>query len=215
MIRFQLFGFPIAVHWMFWVTMALLGGAEGANTPRGAQMLIGWVAAGFVSIVIHELGHAFAMRHYGDRQVNILLYGFGGLAQGSRWRTRVEDIIVSAAGPGLQIAVGYALKLLLVDWSTTNVIVGSFVGAFVTVSIYWALLNLLPIIPLDGGHICRAFLGPMRLRIALIVSIVCAVGLGLLALTSGSTFTTLFFGMMAFNNWKELQGEPQIPMGGR
>jgi hypothetical protein len=45
---------------------------------------------------------------------------------------------------------------------------------------------------------------------------VCAVGIGLLALRSGSLITPLFFGMMAFNNWKELQGQPQVPwMEGR
>lgn len=214
MLRFQLFGFPIVVHWLFWVTMALLGNPDDANTPRGVQMLLGWVAAGFVSIVIHELGHAFAMRRFGAKNVNIVLYAFGGLAQGGRWFSRTEDIIVSAAGPALQIATGLLLKWLLVDWSTTNYFLGSFASAFVWVSINWALLNLLPIIPLDGGHICRAVLAN-RQRTALIVSIVCAVGMGIFSFQSGSTYMILFFGMMALNNWKELQGEPQIPMGGR
>lgn len=215
MLRFQLFGFPIVVHWMFWVTMALLGGAEHANSPRGVKLLLGAVAAGFVSIVIHELGHAFAMRRFGARQVNILLYAFGGVAQGYRRFSRMEDIIVSAAGPALQIAAGLALKWLLRDWSTTNAFVGAFAGTFIFISIYWALLNLLPIIPLDGGHICRAILAS-RQRTALIVSIVCAAGMGLYSLMSGSTYTVLFFGMLAFNNWKELQGDPQIPwMAGR
>jgi len=216
MLRFRLFDFPILVHWMFWVNMALLGGAITADTPREMQALLGWVAAAFVSIVIHELGHAFAMRRFGDRQVGILLYAFGGLARGSRWLGRVEDIIVSAAGPVVQIIIGYTLKLLLSGWQTESVLLGSFVQSFIYVSIFWALLNLLPIIPLDGGHICRAFLGGSRQRIALTISLVCACGIGLLALSSGSLITTLFFGMMAFNNWKELQGQPQIPwMAGR
>jgi stage IV sporulation protein FB len=216
MLRFRLFDFPILVHWMFWVNMALLGGAIGADTPQEMQSLFGWVAAAFLSIVIHELGHAFAMRHFGDRQVGILLYAFGGLARGSRWLGRVEDIIVSAAGPAVQIAIGYTLKLLLSGWQTESVLLGSFVQDFIYISIFWALLNLLPIIPLDGGHICRAFLGSSRVRTALIISMVCAVGIGLLALRSGSLITPLFFGMMAFNNWKELQGQPQVPwMEGR
>jgi len=216
MLRFRLFDFPILVHWMFWVNMALLGGAITADTPREMQALLGWVAAAFVSIVIHELGHAFAMRRFGDRQVGILLYAFGGLARGSRWLGRIEDIIVSAAGPAVQIIIGYTLKLLLSGWQTESILLGSFVQAFIYVSIFWALLNLLPIIPLDGGHICRAFLGGARVRTALIISLVFACGIGLLALSSGSLITTLFFGMMAFNNWKELQGQPQIPwMAGR
>lgn len=214
MLRFRLFNFPILVHWMFWVNIALLGGAITADTPREMQGLLGWVAAAFLSIVIHEMGHAFAMRHFGDRQVGIMLYAFGGLARGSRWLSRREDIIVSAAGPAVQIAIG--LLLLLSGWRTESVLLRSFVNSFIYISIFWALLNLLPIIPLDGGHICRAFLGGSRVRAALIISLVCACGIGLLALFSGSLITTLFFGMMAFNNWKELQGQPQIPwMAGR
>ena len=216
MLRFRLFDFPILVHWMFWVNMALLGGAIGADTPQEMQALFGWVGAAFVSIVIHELGHAFAMRHFGDRQVGILLYAFGGLARGSRWLGRMEDIIVSAAGPAVQIAIGFALKFLLSGWETESVLLGSFVQAFIYVSIFWALLNLLPIIPLDGGHICRAFLGSARVRTALVISMVTACGIGLLTLSSGSLISTLFFGMMAFNNWKELKGQPQVPwMEGR
>lgn len=211
MLRFQLFRFPILVHWMFWVNVALLGGAIDANTPGRMQALLGWVAAAFVSIVIHELGHALAMRHFGDRQVGILLYGFGGVARGSRWHSRMEDLLISAAGPALQIAAGYAVKWLLTDWSTSNILLGSFLGGFVTVSIFWALFNLLPILPLDGGHISKAILGPRKLRTALVVSLVCAVGMALLFLQSGSLITPLFFGMMAWNNWKELQGEPQVP----
>ncbi len=216
MLRFRLFDFPILVHWMFWVNMALLGGAIGADTPQEMQSLFGWVAAAFLSIIIHELGHALAMRHYGDRQVGILLYAFGGLARGSRWLSRMEDIIVSAAGPVVQIAIGFTLKLLFSGWRTDSILVGSFVEAFIYISIFWALLNLLPIIPLDGGHICRAFLGSSRVRAALLISLVFACGIGLLALSSGSLITTLFFGMMAFNNWKELKGQPQVPwMEGR
>jgi len=215
MLRFQLFGFPFLVHWMFWFTMALLGGAEHANSPRGVKLLLGAVVAGFVSIVIHELGHAFAMRRFGARQVNILLYAFGGQAQGYRHFSRMEDIIVSAAGPLVQIAFGLALKLVLGDFHTTNPFIGAFAASFIWISIWWALLNLLPIFPLDGGHICRAILAN-RQRTALIISIVCAVGMGLYFLMSGSTYTVIFFGMMALNNWKELQGESQIPwMGGR
>ncbi|MES2594985.1 MAG: site-2 protease family protein [Verrucomicrobiota bacterium] len=214
MLRFQLFGFPIVVHWMFWVTMAILGGAERANSPRGVQLLLGWVLAGFVSIVIHELGHAFAMRRFGAKNVNILLYGFGGLAQGNRWFSRWEDIIVSAAGPGVQIVAGFAFNLLFSSVGPSNAFLFSFAKAFYHVSIFWALLNLLPIIPLDGGHICRALLAS-RQRLALIISIVFAVALGVYFLQQGSMLSGLFFGMMALNNWKELQGEPQIPMGGR
>lgn len=216
MIRFALFGFPIVVHWMFWVNMALLSGAIGAVTPDAMQAVLASVVAGFISILIHELGHAFTMRYYGDRQVGVLIYGFGGVAQGSRYLSRGQDIIVSAAGPAIQIAAGLVAFGLAMAFPTQIPLLRMLIGQFIWVSIFWAVLNLMPIIPLDGGHISRAIFGPSRLRGALILSLVFAVGLGLLALSVGSIISVIFMGMFAFNNWKELQGEPQTPwMHGR
>jgi Zn-dependent protease len=84
MLRFQLLGFPVLVHWMFWLNTALLGGAIGASTPAEMRALLAFIIAAFFSVVIHELGHASVMRQFGDRNVHIVLYAFGGYAQGSR-----------------------------------------------------------------------------------------------------------------------------------
>ncbi len=211
MLRFRLLGFPIAVHWFFWVNMALLGGAIDARTPEAMRALLMWMAAGFVSILVHELGHALAMRNYGDRRVGILLYAFGGVAQGSRGLTRSQDFYVSAAGPFVQIAAGVAIWWLRDFWQPPPGLVRAFLNAFLQVSLFWGILNLFPIIPLDGGHIARALLGPRRLRIALTLSLVCAIGGALFFIQHGGLFATVFFGMFAFNNWKELQGQPQVP----
>ncbi len=211
MLRFRLLGFPIAVHWFFWVNMALLGGAIGASTPEAMRALLMWMLAGFVSILVHELGHALAMRRYGDRHVGILLYAFGGVAQGSRGLTRRQDFVVSAAGPLVQIAAGLILLALHDVWKPAPLLVRAFLGSFIQVSLFWGILNLFPIIPLDGGHIARALLGPRRLRLALTLSLICAVGGAVFFFQGGSIFATVFFGMFAFNNWKELQGQPQVP----
>ncbi len=216
MLRFTLLGFPVAIHWFFWVNVALLGGAINASSPRQIQMLAGWMLAAFVSVMIHELGHALAMRRFGDRRVDILLYAFGGLARGARWLSRREDMMVSAAGPALQLLAGFVMELL---WGSTrfeSAFLASFAKSFIHVSFGWALLNLLPILPLDGGHISRAFLGQSRLRLSLTISLVCAVGMALYSFQGGGLFVAVFFGMMAFNNWRELQGQPQVPwMEGR
>ncbi|MBL9131184.1 MAG: hypothetical protein JNG86_08300 [Verrucomicrobiaceae bacterium] len=232
MLRFTLFGFPILIHWMFWLNTALMGGALSASSPEAFRGVIGWVIAVLVSITIHELGHAFAMRGFGDHRVGIVLYAFGGYAQGSQLYTRAQDIQLTAAGPGLQIACGLAVGWAMTIWRIPNLWLRDVCDAFTVVSIFWALLNLVPILPLDGGRLCAAFLG--KIRTALIISLVSAIAIALSSLDSrgwgdmqtrildiidiragtrigGGMFTVLFFGMMALNNWKQLQGEPQIP----
>lgn len=234
MLRFTFLGFPIMIHWMFWLNTALMGGALGANSPEQLRHLLGWMVAVFLSILIHELGHAIAMRNFGDRRVGIVLYAFGGLAQGSSHLARREDLIVSAAGPGLQILVGLAVGWSITLWHVPSLWLGEMLDAFTVVSLFWALLNLIPIVPLDGGRLCLAWLGAGKQRQALTISLVCAVVLALFSFqwelwlglqngvlklveirartrVGGGIFTLLLFGMLAWNNWKQLRHEPQIP----
>lgn len=216
MIRFHLLGFPIVIHWFFWVNCALLGGALDAGSPEKLQALIGFLIVACASIVIHELGHALVMRHFGDRQVSILLYAFGGLARGNRWLSRQEDVFVSAAGPFTQLAAAVVMWWVLDAWKPGSPLVYYTLRSFQEISIFWALLNLLPIIPLDGGHISRALFGPMRQRASLTLSLACSVGMAVYAFQYFSTMSVIFFGMFAWNNYKELRGEPQVQwMAGR
>ena len=234
MLRFTLFGFPILIHGMFWLNTALMGGAFTSDTPEKFRALLAWVAAVLLSILIHELGHALTMRNFGDRRVGIVLYAFGGLAIGSKPRTRREDFLVSAAGPALQILAGLAVGWSITLWPPPWLWVHQMLDAFTVVSIFWALLNLVPVLPLDGGRLCQAYLGPRKQRQVLVISIACAVTLALLSFVGdlwrglqvdvlnlldidagtrvgGGIFTLLLFGMLAWNNWKELKNEPQIP----
>ncbi|MBB5037894.1 site-2 protease family protein [Prosthecobacter dejongeii] len=212
MLRFSFLGFPVVIHWVFWLTMAMLGGGFYADTSEEMQRVLVWVVAGFLSIFIHELGHALTMRHYGAQQVHIVLHGFGGYANGIRRFSRTQDFFVSAAGPFFQIAAGVAMWWLVDEWPPQQVLGKYFMDKFINVSLFWAVLNLFPIIPLDGGHIMQAILGPRRQKIALIISMVCAVGFGIWALTIGQIFIVIFFAMFAFNNWKQWKGEPPTMM---
>ena len=234
MLRFTLFGFPILIHWMFWLNTALMGGALNASSPEQLRGLLGWMVAVFLSILIHELGHALTMRNCGDRRVGIFLYAFGGLAQGSSRVTRKEDLMVSAAGPALQILFGLAVGWSITLWRVSSPWLLEALDNFTAVSLFWALLNLVPIVPLDGGRLCQAWLGVGKQRLALTISLVCSAAIALLSFESGlwlglqnsvlrlldirastriggGVFSLVLFGMLAWNNWKQLRNEPQVP----
>ncbi|MBB5031423.1 site-2 protease family protein [Prosthecobacter vanneervenii] len=239
MLRFHLLGFPVQIHWIFWFNTALMGGALEANTPAELRRLLAWVAAVLVSILIHELGHALTMRNFGDRRVEIILFAFGGMAMGSRMRSRNQSLMITAGGPVLQILAGLVVGWSLTLWRPPTLWLHQFMDAFTVVSLFWALLNLVPVLPLDGGRLCQTALGPARHKETLTISLVCAVVLaglsferelwlglqnGVLNLLDihavnrigGGLFTLILFGMMAMNNWRQLREEPQIPwMNGR
>lgn len=213
MLRFSVFGFPVYIHWFFWLNTALLSGRLDAKSPEQLQALLIWVAAVLVSIVIHELGHAFVMRHYGARP-HIVLYALGGLAIPDRGFRRGQDIIVSLAGPFVQIAVGFGAGFLLSHSRGDSWWIQQLLKDFAFVSIFWGVFNLLPIYPLDGGHVLNSFLGPSFYKVTMGIGALLAIAVGLYLFEvqrQPSLFNLLFFGMLAWQNIQRAQGAQPPP----
>ena len=105
-LHFSLLNIPVRVHPMFW----LMGLILGSGGSRGLQPVVLWVVAVFVSVLVHEMGHALVIRALGV-QPWITLYGMGGLTshQGGRFRPQTQ-ILVSLAGP----AAGFLLAAIVV-----------------------------------------------------------------------------------------------------
>ena len=163
--------------------------------------------AGFVSILVHELGHALTIRKFG-LPTEITLHAFGGYAIYPDGRLdRKQSFLVTAAGPGLQIAL--ALLLIVVyrfipipPESLLNRLVINLIG----VSIIWALLNCLPIYPMDGGKMMAAILGPRRENFVYLISVVLSVIIGLVSvLFLKSLLLPVFMALFAWQNWQMYQ----------
>ena len=164
-LRFPLFGFPVRVHASFLV-IALLIGLSGPEPDLGRALV--WLVVVFVSVLVHELGHAFAARLAGSAPT-IDLYALGGLTAFSPPRplSRLQSIGISLAGP----FAGFLLGMLVLSGASTfgvehpspfvgpNRPIGDVVvGAAIWVNLYWGFVNLLPILPLDGGNVMRSLL---------------------------------------------------------
>jgi Zn-dependent protease len=123
----------------------------------------------FLSIALHELGHAVVARRNGIEVLGIDLWVFGGLAKLSRdSRSPGEEFRIAAAGPAVTLlltllaAVGVAL-LSHPDWDV-SLFADSDDSSPVLALLSWLALvnggllifNLVPAFPLDGGRIARA-----------------------------------------------------------
>ena len=206
MVRFKLFGIPVEIQPWFWLTLAIFGGISDATSPEGLMSLLLFILAGFLSILIHELGHALTGRFFGAPTA-ITLTAFGGYATFPAGRfTRVQSFLVTAAGPAIQLLLAALAFALLVRGPKFAPMGRDFIGSLFGVSLFWALLNLIPVIPLDGGRLMDSTLGPRRidltLKISMVVAVIAAV---LLFKFTASIFFPLFLGMMAFQNWQDLQ----------
>ena len=100
MIQFRLFGIPVRVEPWFWLTGFLLGHGLHIKDKRDAIYVGLWMIIVFVSILVHELGHALSGRWLGGGRQSIRLWAFGGLAynEGSRF-TKRGRILMILAGP--------------------------------------------------------------------------------------------------------------------
>jgi len=215
MLRARIFGIPVTIEPWFWLTAALLSpGAFTSGSPDALSDLAAWMFVVLVSVLWHEFGHAIAFRQFGFRP-EVVLRGFGGYATapGSGSMTRRQHILVSLAGPAAGLVLWAVLRTLLAEGLIpTELPRGGrlILGYLLFANLYWSLLNLIPVFPLDGGQVLLSAFGPRRLRLALgttvAVGIVSAVWV---FMTFGSIFFPLFIGIMTYENyqrWKSLGG---------
>ena len=228
-LHFQVAGIPVRVHPLFWV-LGLILGARGGGTD-----LIIWIAAVFVSVLIHELGHSLMMRRFGISS-HIVLHMMGGLAIPdsfgfSRGSNSRQWILICAAGPTAGFALAAVVILIILVSGGTFFFVPSFpffwdyelaetvgdrgspidrlVWAMLFVNIFWGLLNLVPVYPLDGGQIARQVFmeaDPWNgVAKSLWLSVGCGAGLAVLGAMQQSLFMMFMFGMMAFQSYQMIQ----------
>jgi Zn-dependent protease len=210
--HFRLFGVPVRVE-PFFVIVAVLFGIQ----LEPLWLVLAWVVVVFLSVLVHELGHVLAYRVFGQRSA-VVLHGFGGFTVpaggGRRVLSKRRSIIVSLSGSAAQILVlGVpAVVALRSDWAVRQEIEWAFsndfnwwpiLGLLRFVSIWWAVFNLLPIRPLDGGHVAEELVG---FETACKLSIGAAAVAAFVAFRSfGSLFPLLFFAMLAFLNYRDLR----------
>ncbi len=229
--QFQIAGIAVRVSAWFWLAAALLGWGICQSFAGGDQRaligyLIVWAGAVLVSILVHELGHALAYRCFGQG-AHIVIYHFGGLAIPEVWGRRVslrplQRMLVSAAGPLAQLALAATIVIGLraAGYSVPFPIeaigepLGLYEGerivprslfAFVLfmlwVNVFWPILNLLPVPPLDGGQIVREGMLAMGVadahKIAGLIGVATGALVAYWAYTRGETYLAIMFALLA------------------
>jgi len=211
MVRFSILGIPVAVQPWFWLTMAFIGGGLHASNSTEILLVLVFVFAGFLSILIHELGHAIMIRRYG-LPVTITLQAFGGFASyPAGGLNRKQSFIVTAMGPGVQFGFGI---FILIFARSIEVPAGSLFGPFlhdlILVSLFWSVLNCLPVYPMDGGQMLAAVLGPSKQRYVHLISAIVAILVGMGGyFYLGTILLPLFMAFFAWQNWQAFQGGPR------
>jgi len=252
-IHFRIGSIPVRIHPLFWLIPLLLGIRPDVK-PLYSFI---WLAVVTVSILLHEMGHALAIRYYGYRPW-ITLYGLGGLASYNpeeefgydpvfvlgehlrRYRNTRRDVVIALAGPmagflfagliiggiwlsniwnsGAQIYFGWDLAGgRLLQWQiqgVSNAALKQTLEYLLYINIFWGLVNLLPIFPLDGGQISRALLtarlGSQGLGTSFRLGLITGIGMVAISIVlwpkEQKLFGAIMFGILAFQNYQFLRG---------
>jgi len=168
----RVFGIPIYLHFSWLIIFGLIVWtlstgyfpAQYPDLPATSYWAKGLVASVlfFVSILLHELGHAVVGLRNGLRTRSISLFIFGGVAQLEKEpKDGRSELWMAAAGPVVSLALAglFYLSALLPFLGPSAVAVAKYL-AFINLIL--ALFNLVPAFPMDGGRILRGALwGPL------------------------------------------------------
>jgi stage IV sporulation protein FB len=211
---FKLGSIPVRIHGWF-IIMAVVLGSNDSNPARLAT----WVAIVFVSVLVHELGHALVGRAFG-LVPRIELHGMGGTTAFEapantepRPLGAARNVAISLAGP----FAGFALALVLFALQRAGLrphhpLARHAIGLLFAVNVGWGIFNLLPMLPLDGGNVLRSILvGATKKRpelgdkIARVISVVIASAIAILAVQRREWWILYLGALYAFRNVQALR----------
>jgi Zn-dependent protease/predicted transcriptional regulator len=163
----SLAGIGIYVHATFLLLILFIfflnwhEGKSVATATAGALFIL----VIFGCIVLHELGHALAARHYGIRTRDITLLPIGGLARLERMPDiPIQELWVALAGPAVNAVIAgglFAIGFLAgvhPDLQSFRWVGGGFLNKLMVVNFWLLAFNLIPAFPMDGGRVLRALL---------------------------------------------------------
>ncbi len=211
-LEFSLFRIPVRIHLWFWLMALWLW---TLNSEQGWVGLLIWVAVVFQGILMHELGHALVGRAFG-RQPRIELVALGGLTW---WEQREplspgRSLAVSFAGPAVGIVVGLiALVAMDLLGAPEESLARYTLTSMIWVNLGWGVLNLLPVLPLDGGNIVASlmeFFSPSRGRLLACYVSFAAIGLLLAVTIAFQQYpATLLLFLLGFSTYQAFRIERQ------
>lgn len=122
---------------------------------------VNFVIAIFISVLIHEMAHAWVANKKGWRVSGINIDLFSGSAAIDPNIHERDAIPVVAAGPLSNLflmILTFVGSVIAVSLTTLNPVIYKFLLDFITVNLFLFIFNILPIFPLDGGRLVKDFL---------------------------------------------------------
>ena len=205
-------GFKIGIDtsWFFIAIILVWTLAEGyfpyyyPNLTTGMYWLMGLLGmlGLFVSVILHELGHAVVARRFEMPISQITLFIFGGVAELKKEPPSPKaEFYVAIAGPIVSVIIALVMYFITAfgqqsGWPIMAIGVTAYLAMINTVVV---LFNMVPAFPLDGGRVLRSILWWWTNNLGKATQIASAIG-------SGFGFALIFLGFLSFMTGNPIVG---------
>ncbi len=181
-------GIRISANWSWLIVFALITWSlavavfpsqnPGYSDGQYVALAVAAALLFFVSLLLHELGHAVQARREGVEVEGINLWLFGGVAQfkGS-FPSAGAEFRIAIAGPLVSLVLGVLFVCVAAFAGLPNALDGVVAWLGYTNLILLAF-NLLPALPLDGGRVLRSALWYFKGDLPWATSVASAIGRG-------------------------------------
>jgi Zn-dependent protease len=199
----KVLGIPTKIDPSFWLLSFFIASGRGFNLP----FMLEWLVVVFISVLFHELGHALIGRRFG-LSPQITLYSMGGLTSWSEAKeiSPAKHLAISLAGPAAGFLLGgicFVAGPVMLSALPSKLSTAAY-NDLIWVNIGWGVFNLLPILPLDGGHVLLTLEGWLTRRrdqiISHAISLLACVALMYLAFTLRSLWVAVLGVWFAYSN---------------
>jgi len=207
---FNLMGVPVRLHFTFILLLIFLAVTDLASKQSTWSYAAFFVGL-FVSVLLHEMGHALVNAHYHIKTLEIVMFPIGGVSRSARTLKPTEELMIAIAGPLVNVLLATGLfayiyyRHLPVNLSLSDLARPTDANLVVRLAfgnLLLAAFNLIPAFPMDGGRILRALLSYIRpeaeaTRLASWMGRMLAISMGLYGLLSGQ-FLLVFFAFFIY-----------------
>jgi stage IV sporulation protein FB len=196
---------PISIHPLFWLISFFIGWMWTLNLS-GALLSVLVI---LVSVIFHEFGHALTAILFGQK-TRIELAAFGGFTYREGRKLKLwEEFLVVLNGPIAGFCLFLIAYILYRNLSIDNQLLLFVIKFTFVANLFWTIVNLVPVLPLDGGHlmsiILEAIFGFKGIRIAIITGIVIAVIISVVFFALGLYLVGALFLILTFESFRSLR----------
>ncbi len=193
---------PITIYPTFWILAALIAILFGEGDFL--KMFI-WVGVIFISVLFHEFGHALTALFFG-RNPRIELVAMGGLTYHDGEKLSFwKQFLITLNGPVFGFLIVIAVYFLKDIPALSTGYAGHFLLQILVVNVIWTVVNLIPVLPLDGGQLLRItlekFFDYKGLRYAFLLSAILSLAFCLFLFLTKNFLAGAVFFLFAFENF--------------